>query len=333
VQDDGPGFAVPAAGAQARARAGTGLGLKIAHEMAARIGGRITASNRPERGALLTLSLPQASWHPTAEPPEATPGLPDLSQMKVLVAEDSEMNQALIGHMLTALGAEVEVAGDGIEALNRLDREAFDAALIDIEMPRLSGIEVMRSIRTGGGRHAGMPIMAVTAYVLRANREAIYAAGADSILAKPLGGLESFGAAMAALLDRTRASEAPPDAPAEACTLDIRRFEALLEIAGPEGRVELLTRLLSDLQSVERGLVLGCSEPDYAMIRSQTHVLIAVAGAVGAERLMTAARALNTAAHQRTAEEVKAIAPEVLALLDDLIHFVSGHVSPRTEAP
>ncbi len=332
VRDDGPGFEPPARpgcreGTDRTAKPGCGLGLQIAVEMAARLGGRLIMHNREAGGAEATLCLPQAAWSPEVGAPEVEPGLPDLSQMKVLVAEDSDLNQMLIRQMLTALGAEVALAQDGLEALNRLESGAFDLALIDIEMPRLSGIEVMRAIRAGGGRHARMPILAVTAYTLRANREAILAAGADSILAKPFGGIDTFGAAIAALLERARGpaeAAAPAEAPPQA--LDVGRFEKLLDIAGPAGRDELLARLLSDLRAVERGLVQGCETPDFAQICAQTHVLIAVSGAVGAERLMQAAQRLNGAAHRHALVAVRELGPEVMALLDDLIHFISGRV-------
>lgn len=329
VLDDGPGF--PSLAQEAppapRSKPGNGLGLRIAREMAGRLGGLVIARNRPEGGAETELSLPRSSWAPGDLATQLPADLPDLGRIKVLVAEDSETNQAILRSMLVALGADVEIAADGIEALNRLENDVFDAALIDIEMPRLSGIEVMRTMRASGGRHARIPIMAVTAYVLRANREAIYAAGADSIFAKPLGGLEAFGLAMGRLMDR-RAAQAQNDCPAARTRqMDKARFEALLEITGPDGRGDLIDRLLSDLRSVERGLIEGCAEPDYDIIRAQTHVLIAVAGAVGADRLMERARQLNDAGHQRAAETIASVAPEVLSLLDDLIHFISGHAA------
>ena len=340
VRDDGPGFCPDALEhlfefanrPNGTRKAGSGLGLHITKQMSDRIGAAVWVTNRPEGGAEVMLTLPVASWLPKAGPPEATDGLPDLGRMKVLVAEDSETNQTILRHMLNALGAEVVIVSDGIEALNRLEGEAFDLALIDIEMPRLSGIEVMRAIRADGGRHATMPVMAVTAYVLRANREAIYAAGADSILAKPVGGLDTFGTAIANLLQRTGGDGPAPEADEESPSMDTGRFQALLEIAGTEGRAELLGRLLADLQTVERGLVQGLAEPDRGGIRSQTHVLIAVAGAVGANRLMQVARTLNSAAHRHDMAAVVPLGQEALALLDDLIHFVSGQIYPTREA-
>lgn len=329
VSDDGPGFPslVKDETSAPPRKPGSGLGLRIAREMAGRLGGMVLAHNRPEGGAETELSLPQSSWAPGDLAAQLPADLPYLGQIKVLVAEDSETNQAILRSMLVALGAEVEIAVDGIEALNRLEHNVFDAALIDIEMPRLSGIEVMRALRASGGRHARIPIMAVTAYVLRANREAIYAAGADSIFAKPLGGLEAFGLAMGRLMDRQATLEENECPAARARQMDAARFQALLEITGPEGRADLIERLLSDLRTVERGLIEGCAEPDYDMIRAQTHVLIAVAGAVGADRLMERARQLNDAGHQRAAETIGAVAPEVLSLLDDLIHFISRHAA------
>lgn len=340
VQDDGPGFCPEALDhlfqfanrPDGIRKAGSGLGLHITKQMSDRIGGEVRVSNRPEGGGEVVLTLPATAWTPNTHLAESTEGLPDLSRLKALVAEDSETNQTILRRMLNALGAEVVIVSDGIEALNRLETECFDLALIDIEMPRLSGIEVMRAIRADGGRHAALPVMAVTAYVLRANREAIYAAGADSILAKPLGGLETFGAAIGNLLRRTGTDDTAPEASDETKAMDVDRFHALLDIAGAEGRAELLSRLLTDLQAVERGLVQGLMEPDRALIRAQTHVLIAVSGAVGANHLMQVARTLNAAAHRHDMTDVGSLVHEALALLDDLIHFVSGQIYPSREA-
>lgn len=342
VCDDGPGFSDEAlqhlfryaARPAVPRKPGSGLGLHITKSMADRLGAEVRVRNREGGGAEVLLVLPPAAWRPVDGMPEPQVGLPDLSRMKVLVADDSETNQTILRLMLNAMGAEVVIAADGIEALHRLQGECFDFALIDIEMPRMTGIEVMRALRAANSPRARLPVMAVTAYVLRANREAIYAAGADSILAKPVGGMDSFAAAIANLLGHAQTA-APGEETAEGDhpVMDTGRFQALLDIAGAEGRAELLTRLISDLQGVERGLVQGLVEPDRALIRAQTHVLIAVSGAVGAERLMHLARNLNAAVHRHDTATIAPLGQQVLGLLDDLIHFVSGQVYPVREAP
>jgi CheY-like chemotaxis protein len=334
VSDDGPGFSPEAMARLFRfagrptgaAKPGKGLGLHIAKEMAVRAGGEIEAGNLPGGGAIVTLTLPPAVCRTgAAEDEEAgDQPLPDLSRYRVLVAEDSHSNQIILRRMLERLGAEVTVAADGLEAIQALECDSFDLALVDIEMPRLSGIDVIRALRTMPGRQARIPVLAVTAYVLRANREAIYAAGADAILAKPIGDLAAFGAAIDRVLLRG-SSEAVEEGPAgeEPPVMVAAQFDRLMEVAGPEAAPELLRRLLEDLRHVERRTLAALTGPDWAEIRAQTHVLIALAGAVGALRLQHKAEAMNTIAHRRDSAGLSAIAPVLLALLDDLILFVA----------
>ncbi len=193
-------------------------------------------------------------------------------------------------------------------------------------MPRLSGIDVIRALRAQPGPPGRIPVLAVTAYVLRANREAIYAAGADAILAKPLGTLEHFGRSIARVLSRSKPLEALAlqEAGEEAPVMVRAHFDRLMEVAGPDAAPELLRRLLEDLRHVERQAVRALAETDWPELRAQTHVLIALAGAVGAQRLQHRAEALNTIAHKRDAGALAEAAPGLLTLLDTLIHFVAG---------
>ena len=242
----------------------------------------------------------------------------------MLLAEDTPTNQVLISRMLAQMGAEVEVAENGVEALHWLEREDFDIALIDIEMPRLSGIDVIRALRSQNRLHAAMPIVAVTAYVLRSHREAIYAAGADAILPKPIDGIDALGKAIRAALDRRAArAEAVPAVPACTEVVDHSRLAHLLEIAGADSAAELLNRLSSDLRRAERGLQAGLATADRATIRAETHVLIALAGAVGAVGLQKLAEALNTSAHRDDDPGRDALGRAALSLVDRLIAVVA----------
>lgn len=340
VTDQGPGFSAEALARlfQYRGRPdgngkpGHGLGMHITKNLSEVLGATVSVQNLPDGGACVTLTLPPSLLSNATN--DAGSPLPDLSRTKVLVAEDSATNQLLIGQMLTSMGAEFETANDGVQALNWLERENFDLALIDIEMPRLGGIDVIKTIRANDRLYSRMPVVAITAYVLRANRNAIYAAGADAILAKPLGSIEAFGLAIGNVL--RRAALGPDEVIAErtAELADFRRetFDRLLDVAGPEAGRELLSRLQDDLRTVERGLVSGLAEGDMTAVRSETHVLIALAGAVGAERLAKLAQALNAVAHRRARAELADFGGECLAQLDRLIHFVTQEKSNRSEA-
>ncbi len=108
-------------------------------------------------------------------------------RMRILVAEDSEVNQVLALAMLDSLGHEAVIAGDGEAALRALARSTFDAALMDVQMPVLSGLEATRRFReTEAGSGARLPIIAMTANAMRGDREACLEAGMDGYLAKPI---------------------------------------------------------------------------------------------------------------------------------------------------
>lgn len=330
VTDQGPGFSAEAlqrlfqyqGRPESAGKPGHGLGMHITKNMTGRLGGEISVQNLSDGGARVTLDLPPETW--TIAAPDVDVELPDLSSTKVLVAEDNETNQTIIGHMLAKMGAQFEKAHDGLEALHWLEREDFDLALIDIEMPRMTGIEVIRTVRANNLPHSKMPIIAITAYVLRANRDAIYAAGADAILAKPLAGLESFGHSIAnVLLRRSELNTDHSPAIHERDEIDRDSFDRLMEIAGPEASQELLDRLYTDLRRTERGLIAGLAVSDAATIRAETHVLIALAGAVGATRLQGLAQKLNVAAHRRDSANFACQGSDALAQLDRLIHFVT----------
>ncbi|WP_223637396.1 ATP-binding protein [Rhodobacter sp. TJ_12] len=327
VLDDGPGFPEAlskrlfAPGWRGEtSKAGNGLGLFISRDMAQRLDGRIEITNRAEGGACVALSLPVQGLLP----PEVAPGqaLPDLGRMRVLVAEDSALSQAVISHMLSSMGAHCDTATDGIAALQLLENGSYDLAVIDVEMPRLTGIELVRTLRTSGGRHAQIPVVACTAYVLRANRDAIFAAGADAIVSKPLATIDPLAEAIAQALDRT--SKTLP-------LLDEDTFEALLQITGPEGRRMLLERVIDDLHRVERGLVAGLSERNLKTIRADAHVLISVAGSVGAAPLRALAEDLIDAARDADDAAIELIGKTVLAQTDRLIAHATQRLMHSVE--
>lgn len=300
---------------------GSGLGLHISKGLADGLGGSLRVSNLPEGGADAILTLPRTTW----ECREQRAEMPDLSDLRILVAEDNETNQLLVRQMLDAMDASMILARDGQQALDLLAREHVDIALIDIEMPKLSGIEVMQRLRATPGFDT--PLVALTAYVMRENREAIYAAGADGVIAKPIRSISAFGQAIRRHVDRSGPIRDPVRQPVKAQndSLDRNRFESILQAAGPSGREELLDHLLQDLRSVQEALQQAVLENDAATTRAQSHILISLTGAIGADRLQNMAEALNAAAHKNRLTETRALVQSC----DDALEALIGQVDRR----
>ena len=115
----------------------------------------------------------------------------------VLLAEDNPTNVVVTKTMLTSLGLHVDVAANGVEALNALERQPYDLIMMDCQMPEMDGYEATRSIRNKeaacapGADKPHLPIVALTAHSMDGDREICLAAGMDDYLSKPfnLGGL------------------------------------------------------------------------------------------------------------------------------------------------
>ncbi|PTW49533.1 histidine kinase/DNA gyrase B/HSP90-like ATPase [Rhodovulum kholense] len=336
VRDTGPGFSEAAlarlfefAGRPVESsRPGTGLGLHIVRDLARRVRGQLQVVNLAEGGAEVSVILPRSAWAPGVHAPGDLHDLPDLSRCDVLLAEDNPTNQLLMRQMLETLGARCTLVKDGQAAAELLAARRFDIALIDIEMPRLSGIDVIRRLRTSEGDGPGTAVLAVTAFVLSANRDQIYAAGADGILAKPILSLDSFGEAILRVL-RKRPCGCMLVPSHDAAPFDALHLDRLLALAGPEDGRELLTRMRDDLETVRAGLTEALAQGDRAKLRSQTHVLISLAGAVGNGALQALAENLNSAARLPDEAEIARLCPSTIASIGDLCTALRAEFDSR----
>jgi len=340
VSDDGPGFSKEArellfsfsGRPRGTAQSGSGLGLFIAKNLTDQLSGTIDAFNRPEGGASVVLSIPveqKAAAASMAIMPNAA--LPDLSGLRVLLVEDNVTNQVVVSQMLEAMGAEFSLASDGLEGLQALESANFDLALIDIEMPRLSGLDLIRKIRERSDEKAKMALVAFTAYAMREHRERINSAGADGLIAKPVTGIQELGRAILRYspksadqstqqADYKNPQNAQPGPPSQ--TVDKHVFDGLLATIGKDTMTELLVRVDSDLQDVSAKVSTALETHDWGLTRQASHVLISVAGAIGATELQHRAQRLNTHCHGNNSEVIVSASKQCLAGILDLQNFV-----------
>ena len=167
---------------------GTGLGLTITKQLIELQGGTISVTSKPGEGSqfVVQLQLPVATpARIQAEPADEKQAAIDFSSLRVLVAEDAEINRFLIRTMLESKGCTCRLVVNGAEACRAVQEEPFDLVLMDVEMPEMDGVEATRCIRSLPGALSQLPVIAVTANAMKGSREMYLEAGMNDYLTKP----------------------------------------------------------------------------------------------------------------------------------------------------
>jgi CheY-like chemotaxis protein len=160
--------------------------------------------------------------------------LPDEAvALRILAAEDDEINRMVLSGFLTPYGHTLTLVGDGAEAVEAVRRAPFDIVLMDVMMPNLDGVQATRAIRALPPPHCEVPIIALTANALAGHREEYLKAGMDDYVSKPISRAALYRAIERRLGLRAfaRVREAAPAAPPRAAAPAEPQAEALQELA------------------------------------------------------------------------------------------------------
>ncbi len=166
---------------------GTGLGLTIAKRLVELLGGRINIESEVGKGSRFWFDLPFEEVSPCLAPESSSPRPSARSMGRLLLAEDNPVNVLVGKTLLAELGFDVEVASNGVEAVEAYQTGEFEAIFMDLQMPCCDGLQATRQIRelerTSRKR---TPIIALTATAMPEDRSQCMQAGMDDFLAKPI---------------------------------------------------------------------------------------------------------------------------------------------------
>jgi signal transduction histidine kinase/ActR/RegA family two-component response regulator/HPt (histidine-containing phosphotransfer) domain-containing protein len=285
---------------------GTGLGLSICLRLVELMAGRFEVESSPGEGSRFTFTLrcPRAETGSSRTLPSTASGPPQRFKGRVLLVDDNLVNRKVAHATLSTLGLTVIEAQDGSQALDALEVATVDLVLMDMNMPVMDGLEATRRIRAAEASEGRprVPILAMTANVMRDAVDACRDAGMDGYVPKPFLRSEMIGA-LTQWLEAVPAEASQPPQPSleppksdalQAGVINLAAYRRLEEAMGSEMPglvaefIDSTTRLIDEVsRAADR------QDPD--LIRSRAHVLKATAATLGADRLGSMAAGLEAA--------------------------------------
>jgi CheY-like chemotaxis protein len=312
---------------------GTGLGLNICHRMVDIMGGHIDFSSKLNIGTRFSFGVPiQKSQTMANRQHDYKNTNKDQFTGKVLLAEDNEINQQLMTKILERRGVEVDVVGNGEEAISRIAQVAYDLIFMDISMPVMDGVTATQLLREN---HAldSLPIIALTAHAGQDKAGEFLANGMNAVMNKPID-----ASALNLILGQWLSNTPPPEDEASPKVL-VPKLDSLIDISAAN-------KLIADIgieayQDIAGMFALECrksidtinsqyNELNFDEIAKTSHAILSSARSLGAEQLGQHLKALEQAAIDASTSQMNVLITTLDALTDESLAALDAYASSLT---
>lgn len=280
-------------------------------------------------GALTTPVTQTIGQAITIPEPQFDPQMAQRHPLRILVTDDSAINQKVALRILQRLGYRADVASNGLEAIEALERQTYDVVLMDVQMPEMDGLEATRRICKRWPEEKRPRIIAITANALQGDRERCLAAGMDDYISKPLRVEELLkilsnhhphhhrpDTSTTPMTESAQDSNGqqdfsqhmifglPPES-TQAAVIDLTMFKKLGVMASeeaPDVVGELIDLYLEDAPALLADIVQSIQDEDAQSLYQASHALKSISSSFGARALVSLCEGLEYLGRAQTVE-------------------------------
>ena len=257
----------------------------------------------------------------------------------LLLVEDNRINQEVVREILTDVGFHVDIRENGAEAVQAVQKQKYDAVLMDIQMPIMDGLEATRQIRALGGKFEHLPIIAMTAHALSGDSDKSLEAGMNEHVTKPVSPEKIFQA-LGKFITPTKKPRTPQKKELADNNLDLPELPGIDITDGLErmrGNWKTYRRILLDFRKQQAAalpqLQNSIQRQEWEAASSLAHTLKGSGGNIGAKQLYSAAASLEQACRKADIQTAKTELSAMAPLLTEVIEGIALLEDEKQETP